>query len=233
MLSRETTLKYRNKALEKLVDLKKQSIQENKKPTSNIVYSKYIFEQYNDSSMEHKLKQDSAYFNVLFENIDEKDIKLANDLLTGLSKTVKSIYEHINIQPRSVGAQAIALSESDDIIEKNATRMINEYIACNYYKLSQNDRDTKYKEFVIAESEALVLENSVDANEAIEFCYKAAVMEGLVERISFPDAIKYRIDDIMMSDIDKQVFEQTELLDLWSDFKLKAKKISKLIATAV
>jgi hypothetical protein len=233
MLSRETTLMYQNKALEKLVELKKQSIQEVEKPTPNALYSKYIFEQYSDGGMEYKLKHDATYFNVLFENIEQKDEKLANDLLTELSKTVKSIYEHINIQPRSIGAQAIALSESDDIIEKNAARVINEYVTRNYYKLSQEERDAKYKDSVIAESEALVLEHSVDAEEAIEFCYKSVVMEGLIERISFPDAIKFRIDDIMTSDIDKQVFEQTELLDLWSDFKSKAKEISKLIAIAV
>jgi flagellum-specific peptidoglycan hydrolase FlgJ len=156
LLSREASLNYRNRALEKLTEIRKQSMQETKKPSPKTVYSKYIFEQYNDGKMENKLKHDSAYFNVLFEHIDDEDIGHANQLLADLSKTVKSIYENINIEPRSIGAQAISLSDSDDIIEKNATRVIHEFIDTNYYSLSQEARHAKYKEAVIAEAEAQI-----------------------------------------------------------------------------
>ena len=232
MLSRELTLKYQTKALDALKKIN-QPLEEAKKTPTKTMYDRYIFEQYSDTAMSDKLKHDSAYFNVLFENINEDDTSLANNLLIDLSKTIKSIYEHIDIEPRSIGMKAIALNENDDIIAENATRIINEFIDVNYYSLSQDKRDARYKNYVIAESEALVLESSVDPVEATSFCYKCAVMENLIEKISFPEIIKFKIDETMTSDIDQQVFEQTELIDLWSNFQTKTKKLSKLISTVV
>ena len=232
MLSRELTLKYQNKALDALKKIN-QPLEETKKAKSKTMYDRYIFEQYSDTAMTDKLKHDSAYFNILFENIAEDKSPLANTLLIDLSKTIKSIYEYIDIEPRSIGMKAISLNENDDIISENATRIINEFIDVNYYSLSQEKRDTKYKNYVIAESESLVLESSIDPVEATTFCYKCAVMESLIEKISFPEIIKFKIDETMTSDIDQQVFEQTELIDLWSEFQIKTKKLSKLISTVV
>ena len=46
MLSPDTALTYRNKALDALKKIRRENIEENKKPTPNPIYSRYIFEQY-------------------------------------------------------------------------------------------------------------------------------------------------------------------------------------------
>lgn len=235
MLSQEITTKYQNKALEALARIKNEGNIEETKRTSSVppVYDRYIFESFTNDGMEEKIKHDTSYYNILFKNIEESDSDLAHTLLGKLLKTTKLIYEHINIQPKIFGSKAIALNESDDIIEKNALRMIDEFIDSNYYSLSQERRDSTYKEKVIAESETLISENAANPEEAVEFCYKSVVMEGLLEKISFPSIIKYKIDEVLSSDIDNQVFEQDELSELWTSFQSQSKKLAKLIATTV
>ena len=230
MLSQQITHKYQTKALETLARLKKSSSPEVGPPPS---YDRYIFEAYSDQSMEDKIKHDTSYYNVLFKNIEESETELAHMLLGDLFSTTRAIYEHINIRPKLFGAKAIALNENDDIIEETATRMIDEYIDSNYYSLSQESRDDKYRDKVIAESESLVVESAVDPEEAIDFCYKVAVMESLIGKISFPSVIEYKIDEILSSDVDKQIFEQGELSDLWGNFQTQANRLAKLISTTV
>ena len=103
----------------------------------------------------------------------------------------------------------------------------------NYYLLSKEKRDQKYKMSVLQESETLVLESGVDPEQAIEFAYKVCVMESLITRINFSDVVRHKIEEIISSDVDNKLFEENELGDLWSDFKVKANKLSKIIATSV
>jgi len=219
------------KRLQNNENLKK--LEESKRiPTSS--FSRIILEEFDESSFVDKIKMDNSYYNVLINKIDENIFPNIQENLSDLLKVSKQIYEHLNIKPKIYGFnRLVGLDEPDNIINESATKVINDYINNNYYKLTSEQRYEKYHEIVQDISKEFVISENVDIVNSVEYATKTAVIYNLIENINFPLVIKSEIEKSLTSDEYGELFEQEQLSNLWDSFKSKNLVLSKIIAAYI
>jgi len=211
-----------------------QQLEENKKHEYKPNLTKIFLEEFDIDAFENKIKFDVSYYNVLLNRLDESNGEDAQTLLIDLFKNVRSIYEHINIKPKIYGINRLAtLNETDDVIYESASRIIHDYINNNYYKLTNEEKHKRYFEQVKDATKDLIISENIDADEAVEYNVKIAVIQSLIETINFPMVIKNEIEKSLISEEYGDMFEQEELNNLWLEFKNKSINISKIISAIV
>ncbi len=197
-------------------------------------YSKLIFEEYDQTSFEDKVKADAAYYNVLFRRLDESNSSKLHKIVGSMMGTVRQIYEHINIKPKIYGLNRLpSLNESDNVIEENATRIISDFINRNYYQLSREQRQDKYAESVKAIASDMIVKESIDPEDAVRFSTKVIVVKQFLESISFPLVVRGEIENYLTSKEYGELFEQDKFQDLWESFDNQSTHLAKIIASIV
>jgi len=210
------------------------ALEENKKHSIKPNYSKLIFEEFDNDSFNNKIKYDSAYYKVLLNRLDESQSSNIQILLADLLKTTRQIYEHINIKPKIYGLNRLAtLNESDEVIYEVASRVISDYINSNYYKLTSNEKHTRYFESVKSQAKDLIINENITTDDAVEYSMKVSVIQSLLETINFPLVIKSEITKSLISEEYGDMFEQEELNNLWNEFIQKSTSIAKIISVIV
>ncbi len=118
------------KALNKLQATKANLIQEEAeaKALPKVNYAKFVFEEYDDDSFETKVKMDTAYYNVLLGKLEESQQEAVQSILSGMLKTVKTIYETINVKPKIYGLQRL-----NGLNENQTNANINTLIVLKIY----------------------------------------------------------------------------------------------------
>lgn len=211
-----------------------EKIQEAATRTPATDFSKAIFEEYDDSSFESKIKIDALFYKTMFKQLDESYIDGVRNVLTNLTSTVKDIYEHVNIKPRVYGFNPLTVfNESEEILDKSASRIINDFINQQYYSLTQEQREERYLQPVRRIAGDIIIKEGVNETEAIEFAQKAIVMKSLIERINFPLVIRNKIEELTTDETYGKLFEQSRLRDLWEKFQEQSFDLSRIVATVI
>ncbi len=196
-------------------------------------FQKQIFEEYHDDFFENKIKLDTMFYKVMFENLNEEYKDSINHLLANMLTTTKQLYEHLNIKPKLYGFQENSLNESDDFLYNSAKRIINEFINNNYYSLTQEQRENKYLSSVRQIAGDIIISESVNEEEAIVFGTKTIIMHQLIEHINFPLAIRSNVEDLLSDENYGKIFEQNKLGEIWELFQEQSYDISKILATII
>lgn len=213
----------------------------NSNVTENVIkpkvdHSRMLFEEYDDDSFAQKVKIDSMFYKTMLKNLDESYADSVKMILTNMFATTKEIYEHINIKPRVYGFNInTVFNESDDMLQQNAQRMINDFINDKYYSLTTEQREEKYysavssiaKDVILSESDAL------DEKDALTFATKTIVMKNLIERINFPLSIQNKVQELLIDENYGKIFNQEQLSHLWDQFQEQTFDIAKIVAVLI
>lgn len=191
-----------------------------------------LYESYDDISFETKLRVDMIYYDQLLQKLDE--CEGIEDQISGIYRTVKEIYEHINIKPEIYGRDITYqfLNESIADQKKTLSNIIYEYINTHFYKLDPEKRKEKY----VTESAHFakeLIQEGIDPQVAIQRGVKSVVMEGFLSRVAFPQTIQYRIKYLMEDESYGEVFDQSSLIELWSKFKTQVSDMAKTVSTVI
>lgn len=188
-----------------------------------------IFEEYSDDSFESKAKYDSYVLEKLMESVKDDDkIEQINEYIVEMLQYVRKIYEHINIKPAIYGPRNV-LFESEEDYDKQATRLINEYINKNYYDLSSEERDARYKDKVIQEAKDYITYQKIEPKEAVDKAQKRIIYEQFLHRLAFPLIVDSNIKDLLESTEYDMFFDKETLVKLYEAFEQKVREISELL----
>lgn len=193
-----------------------------------------FYDPYDSIVCEGKLKIDMLYYQQLMENLDDNYNSIVENVLVDLLKTVKNIYEFVNIKPEIFGSGITEelLNESSVEINRKLSKHIYESLDATFYKLTPQERSAKYKDISEQYIKELITEGA-EADTAITFAIKTAVMENLLTKVSFPFTCWTRVKYLTESHDYGLVFDQQHLIELVESFEHKIKKLSKIIATCV
>ena len=201
--------------------------------TMKLDFQRQIFEEYDESSFEDKVKLDSMFYRMMFRRLDEEYVEPVRMVLTKMFETTKEIYEHLNIKPRLYGFQWTSLNESEDILEESALRMINDFVNQHYYSLTQEQREERYLHPVRKLAGDAVISEGVNEEDAIKYATKAAVMQQLIERVNFPLAVRSNVEELLTDENYGKIFEQNRLREIWDLFQEQCYDISRMVATVI
>jgi len=221
------------KGLNKLKANKQQVLLEtadrNRIPKVN--YAKFVFEEYDDSSFENKVTMDASYYQILLSKLEESQQEAVQTIIGQMLKTVKTIYETINVKPKIYGLQRLnGLNENQTNIEKSASRIISDFVTRNYYRLTQEEREDKYMGRIKHISKDLILTEGIDPKEAVTFALRSAVIEELLEHINFPMTVKNEIETSLTSTDYAQMFDPAILNAQWDTYQEQSLNVSKIIS---
>ena len=197
-------------------------------------YSRLVFEEYNDDYRSIKITGDSIFYNCLtnrLDNIHEDDMQI---LFTNLTHTMNSIYEHINIKPKVYGfSESEIQNESEDVLHNKAVHIITEFLNYNYYTLSKEQLSKLYLKDITTIARDLIITETLDTNDAVQFALKSLIIESLIEKINFPMTVQDKINELMISNEYKAIFDQDRLINLWETFQNQSRDIAKIVTTVV
>ena len=134
MINRNELVEKAQQALQRINANKKAQLLNESKDTFNTNYltaikkdlTKLAFEEYDESVMHNKSTIDSYYFKILTENSPIEHSGNIQQIINNLYNTTKTIYEQINIKPRSHGFDLKnALNDSETVLENQAKNYIN------------------------------------------------------------------------------------------------------------
>jgi hypothetical protein len=198
---------------------------------TNLDYSRQIFEEYTDEKFFKKIEMDSHIYNQFLKNTEDNNIvQHVQENLSNYLATIRAIYEHINIEPKIYGFKQLNKNSSEIDLVTEAKKIIFEHLDKSYYNLSSSERQKKYKDFVVSSSHDIAVTENLDIDDSVEHVYKAAVINSLLENINFPFIIKSKVEELLESQIYKEVFDVDKLQDLWENFHEQSFKLSRIFS---
>lgn len=200
----------------------------------NINIGNDLFESFDSSSWEGKVKVDILYFEQLLQKLNEEQINLVESALSVYFKDIRLIYEFVNLKPEIYGKNINVkiLEDSNEVSQQKLSAVIYEYLDSYFYGLSPEKRVNKYIETSRELTKTLINEG-VEAEEAIEFSVKTTVMENLLTKLAFPFSTWSRINYLIESEDYGKVFDRKSLIDLVESFQNKVGSISKIVAAVI
>ena len=223
----------RQKAIETLNRLRN-----NEKSNSVVYENKNItrqlsIEPYSESAFKEKTNYDAAYFNTFLKNLEESKEKdeIINEI-SELYSLVKEIYKELDIKPQVYSSSSFIGKTTKDSIEETARRIINNYLDRNYYSLTFEERDRRYKDKVVDLATRLVTEEKVEIDASVQLAQKKILIENCISKFIFPLHVKGRLDEVLHEEAD-EFFDNTKIKDLYEKFEQKLDRVSLLLATIV
>lgn len=197
-------------------------------------FGKAFYEPYLDVHFENKVAIDLLYYRYLLRNLDETYNKDVQELIAQTYRTIKNIYEFVNIKPTVFGKDVDErlLECSIDVLEKKLSTILNETLDNIFYGLPAQKRADKYSSKVIPMSRKLISENN-DPDDSLKFSVKSCVMEELLTKISFPGANWLRVKYLTESTDFGLIFDQQKLVELVETFEKQIGRMSKYLAACV
>jgi hypothetical protein len=199
---------------------------------SKIDYGAIIFEEYDNSKWESKVKIESNIYNQLVKNLEESDLEKIQTLLGDLLLSVNDLYEHVNIAPQLYSTK-INLEDSENTIVQETDLLIETFLSKKHYSLSTSERNKLYMDATLNLSKDIITNESIDIKEAVEHSYKSLIMQKLIEEVNFPKTVYYRLQELMESPLYGEIFEQDKLIEKWDNFKEKSNTLSRVFAALV
>lgn len=195
----------------------------------------YIIETYDKQAFNDKLTYDIGFYNVLLSNMKDnsKEKDEVASSIEELLNIVHEIYQEINVKPQTYGISHFNGLTTMESIEKEARRLIVEYIDKNYYSLPMQERDKKYKDKTLQLANELVSEYHIDIDEAVELSQKKIILEQFLRKVAFPLIPQGRIDELINESQNDEFFDNTRLIHLYEQFNNKLDRITTILASVV
>ncbi len=197
-------------------------------------FGKNYFEPFNESSFEEKVAVDLLYLKQILQKLDESHNVQVHELIAQTYRTIRNIYEFVNIKPNIYGKDIDAqiLENSIEVVEEKLKVVLENALDGLFYSLTPEQRNDKYSNKAVPIARLLITENN-DAEDSIEFSIKICVLEELFTKIAFPGADWLRVKHLTESEDFGLVFDQQELVELVENFEKKANKLAKYLAACV
>ena len=197
-------------------------------------FGKDLYEPYDEVVFEGKVAIDLLYYKHLLKNIDESYSKDVQELLSQTYRTIKNIYEFVNIKPTIFGkdVDSTILENSIDVVEKKLSTVLMDTIDNLFYSLPPEKRMEKYSDRVLPFAKDLIMEHNTP-EESIKFSIKSCIFEDILTKIAFPGVNWLRVKHLSESEDFGLVFDQDKLLDLVETFSKQIKRISNYLAVSV
>jgi hypothetical protein len=222
-------------ALQKIKENKSKELEEHnlQRTPKKVDYSMYLFEEYSDDQFTAKVKFDSYIYRKFITQLNEEQQEQATKVLSNILETVKSIYEHINIEPKIHGFKQITLESSESSLEDEAGRLVLDFFSKNYYNLTEHQRKEKYGQLVVETSYELMISESLSVEESVEHAYKSVMMSNFIKSINFPYLIESKINELMESDLYSEIFDRDKLFELVETFKDQSIQLSRIFSLLI
>lgn len=189
---------------------------------------------YSDEVFESKVNVDMKYYDKLLVNLSESDGNVVQTLLGQFYKTVRSIYEHINVEPEVYGKNITTaiLTESISDVESSVSNIIYTFLDSSFYSLTPDARADRYSDLIKPQVTTLLSEG-VSAEDAIVFSTKQVIVEGLLRHIAIPNLIQARINYLLEDNDYGAVFDVDSLISLTEQYSKQVTNLSKIVSTCV
>jgi len=197
-------------------------------------FGKDLYEPYDDVTFEGKVAIDLMYYKHLLNNLDESYSKDVQELIAQTYRTVKNIYEFVNIKPTiyGKGINTTILENSIDVVEKKLSTVLTETVDNLFYSLPPEKRMDKYSDRAIPMAKRLITEQN-NPDESLQFSIKSCVMEDVLVKIAFPGVNWLRVKHLSESEDFGLIFDQQKLVDLVENFSKQVKRLSNYVAASV
>lgn len=196
-----------------------------------------LYHPFDQMTFEGKLRVDMMYYEQLFQKLDDNLHPKIEEIMTSLFTNVRKIYEFINIKPeiygKRYGVDESILDESIERSQRKLSKAIYSNLDYNFYRLNEQERKDRYYEKSKELIKELMQESKVEADDAIKFGIKVAVLENLLRSISFPSFAWARVTHLTESVNYGKVFDQNRLVGLVESFEKKIHNIARIVATVV
>lgn len=197
-------------------------------------YGKNLYEPYDELVFESKVAIDLLYYKHLLRNLDESYHKDVHELIGQTYRSVKEIYEFVNIKPQIFGKNInkSILENSIEDVSKKLTIALNEVLDSSFYNLTPEQRTSKYSDRAMPLAKKLITEQN-DPEESIQYSIKTCVLEDVMKKIAFPGANWLRVKYLSESEDFGLIFDQQKLVEIVENFESKIKRLSKYLAACV
>lgn len=221
-------------ALQKINNNKMIQETANQAPIGKPDYTKIQFEEFDENVFDMKLKLDSYFYKNMLKELPAENLAETVQIISDMNQTVHDIYEHINIKPKTYGFNlTTSFNNSEEILESQAQKYMNDYLRDNYYMLTTEQRSEKYFNKIKPIAEGIIIENEVDENTALEYASKVVLMENIIHRICFPLTIQSVIQESLDDESYGEIFEQDQLNNLWETYKTQSYNFARLVSLLV
>jgi len=213
---------------------KKSVLMEVNEKIESMDFGRDLYEAYDNVTFEGKVAVDLLYYKHMLEKLDETYSKDVQELLAQTYRTVKNIYEFVNIKPTvyGKGIDVTILENSIESVEKRLSNVLMETIDNLFYSLSPEKRIDKYSDRAIPLAKKLILEQN-DPEESLQFSIKSCILEDVLVKIAFPGINWMRVKHLSESEDFGLVFDQEKLVDLVETFSKQIKNLSNYLAASV
>jgi hypothetical protein len=193
-----------------------------------------MYEIYDPVIFEGKIRVDMMYYEQLFQKLEPEVKEKLQESMAHLFTNIRKIYECINIKPEiyGKGINEEIIDESIEHAQRKLSKAIYENLDKNFYRLNEEQRQSKYYEICKGTIKDLMAEG-MESDSAVSFSIKTAVIQELLKSIAFPFSAWTRTKHLMESVQYAKVFDQDRLINLVESFEKKIFNISKIIATCV
>jgi len=197
-------------------------------------FAKNYYRPFDETMFEGKVAVDLLYYKHLLKNLDETYSKDVQELLAQTYRTVKDIYEFVNIEPTIFGKDVSVkiLENTIGDVEDKLSEVLNETINQVFYSLPPERRLDKYSSKALPMAKKLISEQN-DPEESLQYSIKACVIEEVFTKIAFPGSNWLRVQHLTESEDFGLVFDQDKLVDLVETFEKQINKLSKYLAACV
>jgi len=200
----------------------------------NADYAKNLYQPYDDSIFEGKVAIDLLYYKHLLRNLDETYYKDVHELLAQTYRSVKEIYEFVNIKPEIFGKDinATILENSIEDVSNKLNVVMNEVLDNTFYNLTPDQRSKKYSDRALPLAKKLITEHN-DPEESLQYSIKTCVLEDILTKVAFPGSNWLRVKHLTESEDFGLIFDQQKLVEIVENFEKQINRLSKYLAACV
>lgn len=196
-------------------------------------YGRKVFEEFELKDFKTKVTLESNIYSALLKDLGETQLEGVQKLIGDMLNNVRAIYEHVNIKPAGTIFGSVTLESSDDDIEVQSKKIVNDHFRKEYFNLTQEQLESKYRSSVEAMAYDLAIEENIEVDDALDHSYKAIIFESLLTKINFPLTAKGRVEDLIQSKEYGDFFQQEELTNLYDNFKEQTRDLSRIFAAVI
>jgi hypothetical protein len=197
-------------------------------------YAKNLYLPYDENVFEGKVAIDLLYYKHLLRNLDESYYKDVHELLAQTYRSVKDIYEFVNIKPETFGKgiDNSILENSIEDVSKKLNVVLNEVLDSTFYNLTPDQRSRKYSDRALPLAKRLITEHN-DPEESLQYSIKTCVLEDVLTKIAFPGSNWLRVKHLTESEDFGLIFDQQKLVGIVENFEKQINRLSKYLAACV
>jgi hypothetical protein len=190
----------------------------------------FVTNEFDQDKFDNKVKLDSFVYNKLFEGLAQEDKEDVSVIISEMITDVREIYRFINIEPKTLGYKSLTVNSSVNELVKESRKVIDDFLNTEYYSLTVNQRNSRYKKPALDMAYNIVLEEKIDINDAVKHSFKTLIYEKLIDNLNFPYMAKYKISEVLEDNMYSDFFDINKLNSLLESFNAKNRKLSRILS---